>query len=166
MVWLPPPLLLLRRLLPSLWRRERPSLLPRLRLTPRLTPGCTTLDSMEVTTVMLPTTTPPSPTPMLPTPTDMPMLTMACPILTTAKGLLMPTNLGHPMHPKRERLSLLPRPLPMLRLTPRPTPGSTTPESGEDTTAMLPTTTSPSPTPTLPTPTDMPMLTTACPMLT
>merc|ERR1719507_1849376 len=121
---------------------------------------------MEVTTAMLPTTTPPSPTPMLPTPTDMPMLTTACPMLTTAKGLLMPTNLGHPMHPKRERPSLSLRPLPMLRLTPRLIPGSTTPESGEDTTAMLPTTTPPSLTPMLPTPTDTPMLTTACPMLT
>merc|ERR1712037_325179 len=136
LLWLPPPSLLLRRPLLSLWRRERPSLLPRplprLRLTPRLTPGCTTLDSMEVTTAMLPTTTPPSPTPMLPTPTDTPML-------TTEKGLLMPTSLGHPMHPKRERPSLSLRPPPMLRLTPRLIPGSTTPESGEDTTAMLPT---------------------------
>merc|ERR1711934_1223924 len=121
---------------------------------------------MEVTTAMLPTTTPPSLTPMLRTPTDTPMLTTACPMLTTAKGLLMPTNLGHPMHPKRERPSLSLRPLPMLRLTPRLIPGSTTPESGEGTTAMLPTTTPLSLTPMLPTPTDTPMLTTAFPMLT
>merc|ERR1719331_990503 len=121
---------------------------------------------MEVTTAMLPTTTLPLPTPMLPTPTDMPMLTTACPMLTTAKGLLMPTNLGHPMHPKRERPSLSLRPPPMLRLTQRLIPGYTTPESGEDTTAIMPTTTPLSLTPMLPTPTDTPMLTTACPMLT
>merc|ERR1712051_219721 len=90
---------------------------------------------MEVTTAMLPTTTPPLPTPTLPTPTDTPMLTTACPMLTTEKGLLMPTSLEHPMHPKRERPSLLLRPPPML------TPGCTTPEFGEDTTATLPTTT-------------------------
>merc|ERR1719507_2008993 len=122
---------------------------------------------MEVTTAMLPTTTLPLPTPMLPTPTDTPMLTTACPMLTTAKGLLMPTAaLQHPMHPKRERPSLSLRPPPMLRLTPRLIPGCTTPESGEDTTAMLPTTTPPSLTPMLPTPTDTPMLTTVFPMLT
>merc|ERR1719264_807127 len=157
--------------------------LPRLRLTPRLTPGCTTLDSMEVTMAMLPTTTPPSLTPMLPTPTDTPMLTTVFPMLTTAKGLLIPgypwDPFWNPMQPKtsplkrplpsllrRERPSLLLRPPLMLKLTLRPTPGCTTPESGEDTTAMLPTTTPPSPTPMLPTPTDTPMLTTACPMLT
>merc|ERR1719507_1428779 len=105
-------------------QRERPSLSLRpplmLKLTPRPTPGCTTLDSMEVTMAMLPTTTLPLPTPMLPTPTDMPMLTTACPMLTTAKGLLMPpAALQHPMHPKRERPSLSLRPPPMLRLTPR-----------------------------------------------
>merc|ERR1719341_2248520 len=121
---------------------------------------------MEVTMATLPTTTLPSPTPMLPTPTDTPMLTMACPMLTTAKGLLMPTNLGHPMHPKRERPSLSLRPLPMLRLTPRLTLGCITLDSMEDTTAMLPTTTPPSLTPMLPTPTDTPMLTTVFPMLT
>merc|ERR1719151_201308 len=93
----------------------------------------------------------------------MPMLTTACPMLTTAKGLLMPTNLGHPMHPKRERPSLSLRPPPMLRLTPRLIPGCITLESGEDTTAMLPTTTPPSLTPMLPTPTDTPMLTTVFP---
>merc|ERR1719507_1261587 len=121
---------------------------------------------MEVTMAMLPTTTPPSPTPMLPTPTDTPMLTMVFPTLTTEKGLLIRDSLRHPMHPmnpKRERPSLLPRPLPMLKLTLRLTPGCTTPESGEDTTAMLPTTTPPSLTPMLPTPTDMPMLTTVFP---
>merc|ERR1712051_521177 len=111
---------------------------------------------MEVTTAMLPTTTLPLPTPTLPTPTDTPMLTTACPMLTTEKGLLMPTSLGHPMNPKRERPSLLLRPLPMLRLTPRLTPGCITLESGEDTTAMLPTTTPPSLTPMLPIPTDTP----------
>merc|ERR1739838_1044277 len=119
----------------------------------------------EVTTAMLPTTTPPLPTPMLPTPTDTPMLTMVFPTPTTEKGLLMRMALGHPMHP-------MPMSLPTLwrrerrRLSPRLIPGFTTLESGEVTTAMLPTTTPPSLTPTLPTPTDTPMLTTACPMLT
>merc|ERR1712051_1129705 len=80
---------------------------------------------MEVTMAMLPTTTPHLPTPTLPTPTDTPMLTMVFPTPTTEKGLLMRTALGHPMHPKRERLSLSLRPLLrlLLRLTPRLTPG-------------------------------------------
>merc|ERR1719239_1028205 len=139
-----------------------------LRLTPRPTPGCITLDSMEVTTDMLTTTTPLSLTPMLPTPTDTPMLTTVFPMLTMAKGLLKNSRdlLSHLLDPKRERPSLSLRPLLMLRLTPRLIPGCTTPESGEDTTAMLPTTTPPSLTPMLPTPTDTPMLTTVFPMLT
>merc|ERR1712110_1391556 len=55
---------------------------------------------------------------------------------------------------------------PMPRLTPRPTPGCTTPECGEVTTDTPPTTTPPSTTPTLPTPTVTCTLTTACPTLT
>merc|ERR1712110_35812 len=67
---------------------------------------------------------------------------------------------------KRERPSLWLRPPPMPRLTPRPTPGCTTPECGEVTTDTPPTTTPPSTTPTLPTPTVTCTLTTACPTLT